>query len=539
MVLAGVHPTDCARPTTSEAGRKVHAALKRGLPDGWVAWHSLRVRDRHEIGGEGDFVIVAPARGLLVLEVKGGRIEQRDGRWFQNGRAMEPAPRDQAEGFVRKLVGRLRERGCAPPAFGVATCFPDTEFDRQPDQDDMRGRVLGAQDLPWLADALASAIESTLPPAQPSTGRWIDELHALWGETWTPRLSLGRRSRMLAEQRVALDARQLELLDLAGQNERVLVEGGAGTGKTLVALEAARRFAAQGRRPLLLCFTSALGGWLAREVEGTGVEAINVRKLAKDVLTAAGADIGDLTQAETWEALPTRAAEALARAEHKWDAVVVDEAQDFSLGDWALVDQLAGGGWLWAFCDPQQAFWENRSVERSLFATKLQLRTSYRTPPELLRVANAYAAGEPDPAAVHAAVAAGQLAIITAPAESAVPAKVATEIDKLLSDGLTPGDIAVISLRGRSTDGSVIQLERVGRHELVAADDEMAEEHVVADTFLRFKGLERAAVIVTDLRLVEDKKNVRMHIALTRALATARIVAPAEALRSDSMLPSA
>jgi hypothetical protein len=55
---------------------------------------------------------------------------------------------------------------------------------------------------------------------------------------------------------------------------------------------------------------------------------------------------------------------------------------------------------------------------------------------------------------------------------------------------------------------------------------------VVADTFLRFEGLERPAVIVTDLRLVADMQDKRLHIALTRALATARVVAPRDVLRA-------
>jgi hypothetical protein len=484
-------------------------------------------------------VVAVPERGLLVLEVKGGRIEQRDGRWLQNGKPMEPAPRDQAERFVRRLVDRLREQGCAPPAFGVATFFPDTAFERQPEQDDMRGRVLGAQDLAWLGDALAAVVERALPPARPAVGKWIEALHVVWGETWVPRLSLGARSRMRSEQRVALDGKQLDVLDLAATNERVLIEGGAGTGKTLLAMESARRLAAAGRRPLLLCFTAPLGGFLERQLEGTGVHAMHVRKLAMNLITEAGLDAGDLRKPEAWESLSARAGELVSGAEKRWDAVVVDEAQDFSLSDWALVNEIAGAGRLWAFSDPQQAFWEDRDVERSLFQTTLRLGQGYRTPPRLSRVANAYAAGTPDAGAVDAAIAAEQLAIVGAPSESAIAAKVATEIDKLLSDGLAPSDIAVISLRGRSTAGSVIHLERLGRHALVPADDPAAPEIVVGDTFLRFKGLERAAVIVTDLPLVQDKKNVRMHIALTRALVCARIVAPAETLRSDSMLPPA
>ena len=67
-------------------------ALRDHLPKGWLAWHSLRLRDGDNLDGEGDFVIAAPKRGLLVLEVKGGHVEVRDGRWFQNGKPLKTAP---------------------------------------------------------------------------------------------------------------------------------------------------------------------------------------------------------------------------------------------------------------------------------------------------------------------------------------------------------------------------------------------------------------------------------------------------------------
>ena len=537
MTALGLYPREQLRPTRSEAERKVYAALKLALPKGWTAWHSVRVRDREGFSGEGDFVIAVPDRGLLMLEVKGGRIEQRDGHWFQNGTPMEVSPREQAEGFVRKLVGRLREVDCVPPAFGVATCFPDTEFEKAPSQDDMRGLVLGAQDLSWFGDALAAVVDRALPQPRGAKGRWIEMLHAMWGETWTPRLSLGRKSESAAEDRVALDAKQLDFLEMAWANERVLVEGGAGTGKTLLALEATRRLVAEGKRPLLLCFTAALGGWLARQLEGTSATASTVRQLAKDLLVASGEAVGDLTKQAEWEELPPRAAELIANQERRWDCVVLDEAQDLPLGDWMLVDAIAGAGRLWAFCDPAQAFWDDREIDRSLFPAALKLTTAYRTPFALLAVAQSYARGAPDVAAVQAAIDAGQFAIISAPSESSVPNKIGDEIERLLSDGLAPSDIAIVSLRGGSPPDSVIKQERIGRHRLVRADDPDAPRHIVVDTFLRFKGLERPAIIVTDLRLVQDKKNVRMYIALTRALVTARIVAPADVLRSDSMLP--
>jgi len=533
---SGLWPREAPRPTRSEAERRVYAALRDNLPKGWHAWHSLRICDRANIDGEGDFVIAAPDRGLLALEVKGGQVEVRDGRWLQNGHAMKKPPRDQGLAFVNRLVGRLRDEQCAPPAYGVATCFPDVQFDRDPTQGDVEGRALGAQDLPWLAKALPELMERALPPARPPRGRWIDRLHALWGETWTPRIRLGRRARMDDEARIELDAKQIEILEYIQHNDRVLVDGGAGTGKTILACEVARRWAADGKRVLLLCFTKALGQWVGTALEGSGVHVDNVRGLARDLMVEAKLPLNEGTDG-FWEELPWRAAsEALPVLGSKWDAIVVDEGQDFTLGDWTLVEQCAGDGPLWAFHDAAQAFWEDREVPADLFAVRFHLPRNYRCPPHLRLVAEAYAGKPLDEVALREALARGELAVIPCPSESSVPDKVATEIDKLLSEGLQPQDIAVISLRGQSAEGSIFQREKLGRHRLVHADDPDMESHVVADTFLRFKGLERPAIIATDLRLVRDKRDVRMHIALTRALLTARVVAPRDVIEASPVL---
>jgi len=59
----------------------------------------------------------------------------------------------------------------------------------------------------------------------------------------------------------------------------------------------------------------------------------------------------------------------------------------------------------------------------------------------------------------------------------------------------------------------------------------------VCDTFLRFKGLERLAVIVTDLGgVVNSKREVRLYIALTRALDLVRVVGEAASVREDPVL---
>jgi superfamily I DNA and RNA helicase len=71
----------------------------------------------------------------------------------------------------------------------------------------------------------------------------------------------------------------------------------------------------------------------------------------------------------------------------------------------------------------------------------------------------------------------------------------------------------------------------------VPADAEDMAESIVCDTFLRFKGLERPAVIVTDLGGVASRRReVRLHIALTRALDLVRIVGEEAPVRDDPVL---
>jgi len=70
---------------------------------------------------------------------------------------------------------------------------------------------------------------------------------------------------------------------------------------------------------------------------------------------------------------------------------------------------------------------------------------------------------------------------------------------------------------------------------VVRAHDPEACSSVVAETFLRFKGLERPAVIITDLRLAQGKPDYakRMYISLTRTLSVVRIIDTRNALVRD------
>ncbi len=127
----GLWPPGRPRTTQSHAERTVHEAPATGLPKGWYAWHSFRIRRGGCTETEVDFVIANPSQGILIVEVKGGRIEERDGLWYSNGQLLEQAPREQANRFRHELIELLRSRDILLPPCGIATFFPDTEFGKQ------------------------------------------------------------------------------------------------------------------------------------------------------------------------------------------------------------------------------------------------------------------------------------------------------------------------------------------------------------------------------------------------------------------------
>lgn len=537
-VQPGIHPQEMPRSTGSHGEIEVYNALKSGLPRTWYAWHSLRLMDGGR-SGEGDFVIAAPGRGFLALEVKGGNIEQRDGRWFQNGVAMKHTPRSQAFEFVRKLVRRLERAGCSPPAYGVGTCFPDVAFDAAPDEDDLNRTTIGKRDLPWIGERLQTLIDYTMPPPRPARGEWIEQLHKIWGETWLPSLALCPRER-IAESHAKLDECQILVLSMLERAPYLLVEGGAGTGKTLIAREAARRFAEKGARVLMVCFTNALADWIRRSIDSPGVEVWALGKLALEYARRAHLDATEPKDKEGWDSLLMAVTErATPTLRPDWDFVVLDEAQDFSMADWMFALELAKGKRLWVFHDPGQHFWPDRPLPAEVASlTPIVLPDAYRCPAGILALANCYRDNrglDSCKETVREALQNGTIGIVSCPSVSSIRDKIANEIAKFRSAGFRLNDIAIVSVRGQ-TGGGTFGLSRIGAYRLVAADDPRAESEIIDDTFLRFKGLERPAVIVTDLHLIREPRAVRMYIALTRALAAVRIVAPRESFTADRVM---
>jgi len=528
----------------------VYRQLKDALPAGWTAWHSLKIRTKGAQFAEIDFLVANPGRGILALEVKGGLVKKEGGVWLQNNQPMKASPLDQAHRFVRTLIAKFKDKGLFAPPIGVAVVLPDMDFDVQPTQGDLEGLVIGARELPYLEEALPRILDRALrdhtgPLFAPD---WIGFLHALWCESWPLGMSLSQVVKGREARRIQLDREQFTALESIVENDCVLVRGGAGTGKTLLARELAVREAKAARTVLFLSFTDALGLELARHIDLPGVTVSPVGRFALERLRQNGYDEPERYEPEFWDGL-TRLA---ARSGGLWDGcgfdtIIVDEGQDFGENEWAIVEQCAGPAGLrriWIFADDKQAFWEDRRIPLALEQQSLKyvLPKPYRCPAAVQALVNSYAEGGwgSGPDRLEAAargLADGTLKIVaTGDADQEIHAAVGNEIRAAKKQGFAESDIAVVSLRGLMYPGNIVHAGSLGRCEFAKATDLEHRDRVICDTFLRYKGLERPVVIVADVLTEASRYPVRMNIAASRAFGALRIVVSRGEIEKDPIL---
>ena len=201
---------------------------------------------------------------------------------------MGSPPLNQALAFRSVLIRRLKDLSCDIPKIGCAVCFPDTIFEKCPPGDDLRGLAIGEKDLPYLKEVLPTIMEHAVPDPWPTSNTWVHTLHNLWGENWVPDICLGSRVQLDEEKRLRLDQAQVSILENLEENNRLLIKGSAGTGKTLLACEAALREARQGKRVLFLCYTEALAAFLAVCLKEPTLKVGAVRNFAANLLEENG-----------------------------------------------------------------------------------------------------------------------------------------------------------------------------------------------------------------------------------------------------------
>jgi len=514
---------------------EVFGKLERELDESWWVfysrpWHGLTATGG-EKDGECDFVVAHARQGVLFVEVKGGAVawNPETDQWTSRDRDgithKIKDPVKQARTCKHELRKKLKKiRGLEHRFFVMrhGVVLPDCVNPGHDLGPDRPQRIFCFADgyARHLADWVRSRFQQDAEGTEEALG--VDGLHGLRDLLARPvqlEMSLGAVVR--AEERALdfLTQQQFHLLAAISELPRVLVTGGAGTGKTVLAGHLAETLAKSGKRTLLVCYNRPLAERLAAQAHGVeGLTVLSFHQLCRSVIGQAGnappAETAD-RQAYFDETLPS-AAESCCAASGvaKYDAVIVDEGQDFRELWWLVIDALLKpDGLLRVFADNnQRVYGDVGRLRRDLQLAPISLTWNLRNTRAIHEAAYRYYQG----AAVRCEGPAGEAPQLV---EVHDPARIGAEVTRLVQSlmrqhDIAPHDVAVLV----PNDAWREVLTRGDRLAGFAVSDAAGrrEGTVIVDTVRRFKGLEAlVTVVVVDAELAANEELA--YVALSRA----------------------
>lgn len=508
------------------------------LDDDWHAIHSVAwqgLRGKREGDGEADFLLVNKHVGVIVLEVKGGEISIDRGQWksqrLDNGVINDiDNPFEQAAAAKSKLykwIG-LRVPFSVPTMHAVV--FPGG---RAPDNMGPAATPAIVIDAPRLHDMVAAItrVVSHWKMSCKLNEKQVDQVIRLLAPTTAIKRTLADDAYDAEFALVRFTEEQRRAFSGLRRTRRAVIYGGPGTGKTLLAGEKAAQMAADGARVLLVCYNSLLARALQNSKQLANVEVSTFHSLCMAAAKRNGQDVPISPPQSWWEDdAPYFLVEDAKVEAQKYDAIVVDEAQDFS-EDWLhvlltlLKDEQNSP--FYVFADADQKLWR-RSWEPKSDWHPYELTINCRnTHPIAEKVAGVFSNTLEDHGAKGP-----EPKWSTLKPKAEVTGFICDTIADLLDEGFEARDIVVLC-----EDAGLA--ERVSQ--MTAGNASCCRyggRGIVVETIARFKGLDSAAVILV-LNASSEAPDVPAYIGFSRARSYLRVIGPNDRQRLCNWLSAA
>ena len=495
-----------------------------------LVWHGERHGRTGD--GEGDFILLHPKYGFFVAEVKGGQqVFLRDGQWFStpHGKTQPVEIRDPFEQGLstsKALDLFLRENyeGKRLPLFGHFVILPGhiQKGDLSPagkrelimDKIDLATPLTTLQRISkhWNRTTSLSTddIEKVVKILRPDVEFSLDK-----------RVHLDHAQRGMKE----LTERQLSVLTAVRRQNRLLVNGTAGTGKTVLAIEAAKFHALSGKKTLLLCFNRPLGEQLRNRLSSTpNLTVGSFHSFAKREVEMASLPYED------FEDIPYLLIEAASMNRTSFDAIVIDEAQDFKADWWEALTALykqTDSAILQVFRDTNQDIYEGEPFPLLETFAPVDLTLNCRNTFPIARVVHELGNVEAQAQSIDGP----KPDFLVIGSRPGAERKIKELIDRWVKElGLSKDEIAIL------TDSSELADEWFGLEINGNTLGDGTSGTIRIETIHRFKGLESEAVICVfdpeKNRTNDDREIVRLgYISLSRAKTLLAVLAPEGTLK--------
>lgn len=337
----------------------VFNALKK-LPDDYYVFHSVSTvgvtDDNVFYERELDFVVASPKKGILAIEVKAGNnIKYVDRTWrYSSGKAMSHGgPYNQAATAKRALSNKFTSHSderiralYSKIKFMHAVFFPEMTVEQMtamngiPEDADIR-ITMCAEDLVNPTKKIAEMFSVTIPALRWNTDETRitdEEFQLILDEVLCPHFKLipSPQAKTIAinERMNQLLREQYLVLDFLEEQESAVINGAAGTGKTMVAVEKARRHSINGDKVLFLCYNRLLCERLIEEHKNNESKAYRKQFDNVDFMTISRLAKKTTGDFRDYDALYNWLLECIdKRCELGYKHIIVDEGQDFGLVD--------------------------------------------------------------------------------------------------------------------------------------------------------------------------------------------------------------
>lgn len=321
---------------------------------------------------ECDFLIFSPEYGYLCVEVKGGDGIETDGKTWRlldpkGDRLLHESPYEQSAKSMRYFKDAYKEEYDMdfPGIYGNAVAFPMYSIQEPLTVDSPLALTIDLDDMGHLETRIKEIFQYFLNDRKKKTTFLSPEARKKFIQLVNKRVVLSLSTGALLADREAqmaeMDQIQDTVIDLLAHYPRAFLAGGAGTGKTWIAIKKVRRCIQSGQSALYLCYNKALAEYvrtvLPEQAECWNIDAL-AYKLLKDKALSAPENRGAKAYSDLLDALPNLP---------KYDLVVVDEGQDFT-EDWAYCANLLTkeDGSLYVFHDESQNIF-NRNFGEKFF----------------------------------------------------------------------------------------------------------------------------------------------------------------------------
>ncbi|WP_294242062.1 NERD domain-containing protein [Pseudobutyrivibrio sp.] len=317
--MAIMYPKNIHVLDAEDSEIEVYNQLRDQLDDSFSVFYSVEWNRKRKDGSleksESDFIVASPKYGFLCLEVKGGSHMEitPEGKWILHTerygpRDLDRSPYKQAEDSMYFFKDKYKKEYNIDYSglFGAGAVFP---FYALPQSESISNRdgicTIESHEMNNLSKKIKEMFKAW-GGSRYGRNRYSQQEHEFFLDMVRKRAAMAAAAGAL----VKFKEKQLEEVNRVQDNyiyfvsniRQFYVRGGAGTGKTWIALKMANIEAEKGGKALLTCKSVALANTLK------GMAATNV-------------DVYDL--------------DTLRNSDLKghYDAVFVDEAQDFSEED--------------------------------------------------------------------------------------------------------------------------------------------------------------------------------------------------------------